>query len=336
MPTDLDIERLNAWFVSEKRDFPWRKAISSYGVWISEVMLQQTRAEVVAPYFERWMAEFPTVQAVAEAPLEVVMKAWEGLGYYSRARAVHAAARMMVERHGGELPRERHLLEELDGFGPYTVGAVLSFAFHQREAAIDGNVRRVVCRYFGMRVATPEVLREKTEQFLAGDEPWVTMEALIELGARMCGRTPRCSACPLQGGCHAYSSGDFAFPTPPEKREKVKLLYREVEVVIHGGALLLRREDGDLVMKGLYEFPYVERGKESPWKGPREKIRDLPEVTHTFTKYRAVLFPAVWRAVDKEAPQGYSWIPYAEVRGLPFSSGHRKILGELRDEDFTH
>src|ERR1700722_10190653 len=180
----FDIDSLKDWFVREKRDLPWRENPSPYAVWISEVMLQQTQASVVIPYFERWMARFPTVAVLAEASQGEVIKMWEGLGYYSRVRHLHQAAKDLMYRYAGDLPRTREGLEGIKGIGPYTRGAILSFAFHQKAAAVDGNVLRVLARYFAIEEEIEKAkksITELTESILPEEEPWIVMEGLIEL-----------------------------------------------------------------------------------------------------------------------------------------------------------
>jgi A/G-specific DNA glycosylase len=207
-----EISQLHEWFEANQRDFPWRVQKTPYRVLVSEIMLQQTRATVVVPYFEKWMEMFPTVQALAEAPLEQVIKAWEGLGYYSRARRLHAAAIYLVLKFGGSLPETKEDLASIPGLGPYTVGALLSFAFQKRAPAVDGNVARVLARYFlieeNIQKATAKrKLEQLAEKFLDEKKPWVTAEALIELGASICSRKPQCEVCPLQQSCLGRQSG---------------------------------------------------------------------------------------------------------------------------------
>jgi A/G-specific adenine glycosylase len=201
---------LNTWFEENRRAFPWREDPTPYSVWVSEVMLQQTRASVVVPYFERWMITFPSVAALAVAPIEQVIKMWEGLGYYSRARNLHRGAQQIVDDFGGVIPSTKEELLKIRGLGPYTVAAILSFGFKQRAAAVDGNVLRVITRYAWIdqdiqKVATKRVVAEFVESFLDEKQPWVTSEALIELGATICTPAPRCALCPIQSGCAAYS-----------------------------------------------------------------------------------------------------------------------------------
>ena len=184
------------WFEANKRVFPWREHPTPYRVWISEVMLQQTRAQVVVSYFDRWMKRFPNVEALAAAPIEEVIKIWEGLGYYSRARNLHKGAQEIVRKHGGRIPNTREALLELPGLGPYTAGAILSFGFHQRATAVDGNVLRVLSRFGWIaedigKIAARRKIEALAESLLDEKKPWVSAEALIELGATICLPQPR-------------------------------------------------------------------------------------------------------------------------------------------------
>ena len=194
-------EIVQHWFLQSQRSFPWREDRSPYSVWISEVMLQQTQARVVIDYYQRWMKKFPDIEHLARAPLEEVIKQWEGLGYYVRARNLHKAAQYLVEHHQGIFPSSRELLEKIPGIGPYTVGAILSFAFHQKAAAVDGNVIRVLTRLFAMQEEVQTQSSKKwlwkcAENLLPEKEPWILVEGLIELGATVCTLKPKCSQCP--------------------------------------------------------------------------------------------------------------------------------------------
>jgi len=334
----MSLKFLKEWFEGEKRDFPWRKEHTPYRVWVSEVMLQQTRASVVVPYFERWMARFPTVEVLAKAPLDEVIKLWEGLGYYSRARSLHAGAQYLVEHHGGKLPDTAEELRQVKGIGPYTVGAILSFAFHKKAAAIDGNVSRVISRLFGIEEELETSLakgkiRQKVEELLPDTEPWVIMEALIELGAQVCTRNPGCSLCPMREECVGYLTGKADLLPRKKKRAKVTYLERTVPLICHDGAYLVQRHEGKEVMAGLYEFPYF--SKEEPWEaffpGLLTLANRFPDVKHTFTRYQVTLYPTLWEASTKEEVAGFSWKTLAELLALPFSSGHRQILTHLKE-----
>lgn len=339
----MPIEKLREWFAEHKREFPWREDKTPYAVWISEVMLQQTRADVVVPYFLRWMERFPDLLSLARAEEAEVVKLWEGLGYYARARRLHAAARYVQKLHGGELPSTQEALEKIPGFGPYTVGAVRSFAFLQRAAAVDGNVLRVLARFFALeediaRSATQAKLRQLAEELLPEKEPWMIAEALIELGALICKPKPKCQECPLQDSCRAWQLGkQEELPLKGKPLETLKLK-RRVFVLLCGERILLQQVQKGKVMEGLYEFPYLEI--DSKFQSDESVCMQLPlesivetasliasfdEVSHTFTRYQAKLFPSLWRLPEEIALAPYTWYTIPSLQELPFSAGHRRI-----------
>lgn len=344
--------RIESWFEENKRDFPWRENRTPYRVWISEVMLQQTRASVVIPYFLRWMELFPDVKSLYKAPIEQVIKAWEGLGYYSRARNLHAAATQIVETFGGEIPDTREALQSIRGFGPYTVGAILSFAFHKRAPAVDGNVLRVVSRYFCIeenvsKVSARKKIEEKVETLLDPRVPWVTAEALIELGATVCVQKPRCEICPLQKSCLGRKRG-IAETLPLKNAERIVVnLFRPVFIFEHNSSVLVRKGEAGKIMADLYEFPYVEVAKGSVTRKvvleEAEKIfgkyvaltQKLTLCKHTFTHYQAHLFPYWLKVQEAKQITGFEWVEISQLSRLPFSSGHRKILAEV-EKIYTH
>ncbi len=324
---NFPIDELKAWFLEVKRDFPWRENPSPYEVWVSEIMLQQTQASVVIPYFLHWMREFPDIESLAAAPIEKVIKAWEGLGYYSRARNMHEGAKYIVECFGGRVPGKEEELKKIKGLGPYTIGAILSFAFHKKKAAVDANVHRVISRYFLSEKRVPEL----TEGILPDREPHVVMEALIELGALVCKKRPECFVCPLKEKCLARAKEmTEMIPTPKDKKKTIVLL-RHIAILRFDKHVLVRKEKRGKVMADLYEFPYFEQKIDQSQLFGLNVVYggDLPKVTHTFTKYRAHLYPSIWQVKAGEPVDGYEWILWDELKKLPFSSGHRKILNSM-------
>ncbi len=332
----IELEGLKIWFENEKRDLPWRREITPYRVWVSEIMLQQTQAVVVIPYFEKWMACFPTIQALADAPFDQVVKLWEGLGYYARVRHLHEAAKWIVKEHQGNLPTTEEELAKVKGLGFYTIGAIRSFAFHQKAAAVDGNVARVLARLLLIEkeIDLPIVqkaLREKCFELLPDFEPWVLMEAFIELGAQICKKIPLCMKCPLQSECLAYQQGREGQLPRRKKKVSITLLHRTVAVIAYEGELLLKQEREKRVMQGLYEFPYFEGeevnvSREVPFA--LEFVKQLACVEHGFTRYRALLFPTVWKTKKRVELESFQWIKREQLEQLPFSAGHRQILKE--------
>lgn len=329
---------IKEWFLAHRRSLPWRDLPTPYRVWVSEVMLQQTQVAVVIPYFASWMEAFPTIEALAGAPLEKVLKIWEGLGYYSRARHLHEAAQFVVANYEGKLPSDPKKLTLIKGLGPYTQGAIRTFAFKQKAAAVDGNVLRVLSRFFAIEEPidlpkTRKQITELTEAFLPEKEPWLVSEGLIELGATVCKKTPLCSQCPLMKECLAFrhqKTGELPKRTP---RKKITSLQRYVAVINFNGKILVQKGKQGKVMADLYEFPYVEKKGELKSVFEAELNLDLEysypleEQKHTFTRYRVHLFPHVLRA--KEADKRFEWKEKETLSELPFSSGHRRVLNQF-------
>ncbi len=325
------MKELHDWFHQNRREFPWRVDPNPYRVWISEVMLQQTRASVVVEYFQRWMRLFPDVAALAEAPLEKVIKVWEGLGYYSRARNLHKGAKQIVERWNGVIPSNRKDLESIHGLGPYTVGAILSFGFKQRAAAVDGNVTRVLSRYFLIeenvsKWAVKQKIWTRAETLLDEKEPWITAEAFIELGATICTPKPKCCDCPLNKECRALSENKVEGLPIKNGEKETTHLHRTVVLIEAEGKILVKKGEAGKVMADLYEFPYFDRGKKIPFEIEAEVVEKLPTVTHTFTRYKAHLYPVRLKAKSICEIDGYEWVEEKRLAELPFSSGHRRIL----------
>jgi len=335
----IDLKPLKIWFRAHKRDLPWRNAPSSYQVWVSEVMLQQTQVKVVIPYYERWMKRFPNISSLASASLDEVIKLWEGLGYYSRARNLHEGARQVLEHFNGEIPHNFHDLARIKGLGPYTIGAILSFAFHQKIPAVDGNTQRVIARLYHLtddfsKSAASKKVWDLAETLLPEEEPWIINEALIELGATVCTRKPQCSVCPLRKSCQSYSQGDAASIPFKSRKTPVENLYRIVTVVHCQGKLLIQRGEKGNVMSDLHEFPYFPCGSEGA--APEEVlahldfrtqiIQSLPIVSHGFTRYQTTLYPFYLEAHTCSSVSNSQWIEIETLKSLAFSSGHRRIL----------
>lgn len=343
MKANLMPTKLAEWFSARKRSFPWRDNPTPYAVWVSEVMLQQTQAQVVVPYFNRFMEKFPSIEVLASAPLEEVIKLWEGLGYYSRARNLHQGAKMVLEKWGGELPSSDEELLSIKGLGFYTVGAIQSFAFKLKKPAVDGNVARVMSRYFALeeeinKAKTLKKLAQLTESFLPDKEPWVVTEGLIELGATVCKKTPLCEICPIASGCEAKRKGWETRLPLKKAATAITNLSRIVLIVQIKGKVLVRKVEEGKLMGGLHEFPYF--AEEEMGDNVEELLiekmglkgvlaRRLPSVQHSFTRYKAELKPH-WLIVEKgQAPEGYTLVSLQEAQKLPFSSGHKRVLSLL-------
>jgi A/G-specific adenine glycosylase len=270
------------WFARFQRDLPWRRSRDPYRIWVSEVMLQQTRVETVIPYYERWFAQFPTLMDLAGAPIDQVLKAWEGLGYYSRARNLHRAVQAVAAQYGGEVPDDEAAVRSLPGVGPYTAGAILSIAFNRAVPAVDGNVMRVLSRLFRigddiMKPATRESMDLLARGLIPEGQASAINQALMELGALICTPTsPKCLACPVAGFCTALQHGEAtAYPVkskakPPREIDLVAVL------VEHDGRLLIQRRPEEGLLGGLWVFPMVELQKgESHLQAVHRGMREL-------------------------------------------------------------
>jgi A/G-specific adenine glycosylase len=348
MKRQLDFLPLKAWFAAKKRDLPWRQTDDPYAIWISEIMLQQTQVIVVIPYFLSWMQRFPTIRHLASASLDEVIKAWEGLGYYSRARHLHESAQYLVKHFNGQLPSDEEELKKMKGLGPYTIGAILSFAFHQKKAAVDGNVIRVLTRYFGIKEdisksSTLNGLRQLAQDLLPDEESWVVNEALIELGATVCQRKARCSECPLQASCKSFQQGSVHLIPFKSHKVKTEYLYRSVAVIQSGHNFLVKRGQKGALMSDLYEFPYFAMTKETfSAEELRMRIEQhfalqvvqkhmLTEVSQGFTRYQVRLYPILFMCLQPQEIEGLEWLSYSTLKHLAFSSGHRRIFQQLDD-----
>ena len=263
--------RLLAWFQEARRDLPWRRTRDPYAIWVSEVMLQQTQVAAVIPYYERFMARFPTVESLATADLGEVLAMWQGLGYYGRARNLHAAARIVRDEMGGHLPREAEALRALPGIGEYIAAAVASTAFGVAEPAVDGNVIRVIARVFDVeqdptRAPARRLIREHAGALLRRDRPGLSNQALMELGAVICvTRNPLCPQCPINAYCAARAMG--IQDERPVRHPRGELPHRDLvaALIAHEGRLLLVRRVPRGLLGGLWELP---GGELRPGEGP--------------------------------------------------------------------
>lgn len=337
------IHDLLEWFATARRDLPWRRNRDAYAVWISESMLQQTRVEAVVPYFERFLTRFPTVRDLAAAPVEDVLAAWSGLGYYRRARALHAAAQAVVERHGGELPASRDELLDLPGVGPYTAGAVASIAYDRPEPLVDGNVARVLSRLFAID-SGPETaaFRDATWEHagllvadLGGRSAGEWNQALMELGALVCvPREPRCLACPVQTACAAHAQGRVDELPLAKRRSAAIDVELHVALVRDGERVLVTQRPAGGRMEALWELPTVEpsgerRIAEPEWPGGAASIvlgDELGSVAHSITRHRirARVFAGRWTGGDVRAPARFATA--VEIAGLGMTGLGAKVL----------
>lgn len=349
---------LLTWYRRTKRSLPWRETDDPYRIWLSEIMLQQTRVRTVRPYYERFLAAFPTVRGLAAAPLERVLKLWEGLGYYTRARHLHQAAQRIVRNDGGRFPRTAAEWRELPGVGPYTAAAIASIAFGAPAAALDGNVRRVMCRLFCIdapleAAATRRELERLAHALLDRRSPGDFNQALMELGARVCTpRNPRCPDCPVREHCAAGVAGVQADLPVRQRRTTARSVTLAAALVRRGPRLLLMKRCDDGPLTGLWGLPTAEvaDGRDAAKVLRRQLLQaagvnaavgpELAAVRHDFSHRR--LRVRVFECTVPTPPAGPDrvgrarWVTPAKLRRLPLSTLDRKLLAAVGELPAPH
>jgi len=336
-PSDTKPERGRAlagalvrWFRASNRDLPWRRTRDPYAIWVSEIMLQQTRVEAVVPYYDRFVQRFPTVHALADAPLDDVLHAWSGLGYYRRARQLHAAAAAVVRDHAGALPSDDDALRALPGIGRYTAGAIRSIAFGHAAPIVDGNVARVLSRLFALKGGPGETSWEKrlwtlAAQLVPAADPSAFNQGLMELGATVClPRAPRCDACPLAKFCKAFALGRSESFPPPKPRAKALRVNLTAVVRTRAGAILMRQRGADEHNAGMWEVAL--RDPE-----PVDADKAVATIRHAIlsSDYRIAVVPR--RVVAGKAPRGQCWVGPEERKRLALTTITKKVLKALGD-----
>lgn len=331
------------WYEQEKRNLPWRYNRDPYRIWISEIMLQQTRVDTVIDYFYRFMEWFPTIEELATAPEEKLLKAWEGLGYYSRARNIQAAAKQIMSEFDGKMPQTPEEISSLKGIGPYTTGAIASIAFGLPEPAVDGNVMRVVSRLFCIeadiaKASSRKIFDEAMRKIIDETYPGEFNQAMMDLGSAICTPTsPKCEACPIQAFCLANKRGiQTSFPVKTKKAKPKNVYYISAALQNHSGAYYFEERDSQKLLANMWTFPMVEVTQEEyerlkkEWEAKQEvdlfddlvaedgkelpfekqelfiwQTRHLGEVTHVFShlKWHVLLF---YGRATEEAEQEFT------------------------------
>lgn len=344
---------LLAWYRRTGRSLPWRLDSKPYPIWISEIMLQQTRVETVLGYYSRWMERFPTLTSLAEADLEEVLRVWEGLGYYSRARNLHQAARLVESRWGGALPADAKSLRSLPGIGQYTAGAIASIAFGRDEPAVDGNAARVLARYFEVEeeIDTPggrKRVWDLARRALPSGKASEFNQALMDLGARICtSRRPDCPNCPIRAGCKAARHArqtELPHRRPRRQRPEITVTAAVIE---RSGRLLIARRPLKGLLGGLWEFP---GGKLEPGEGLknclkrelREEIgvsiqvgEELGKYRHAYTHYKVILHAFRCSLAVSARPRSigvadWRWVKASDLSRFPMGKIDRQIASSLQ------
>lgn len=348
---------LLAWYNRSKRDLPWRRHRNPYYIWVSEIMLQQTRVDTVIPYFHRFIDKFPTVEALADAPEEDVLKCWEGLGYYSRARNLQSAAREVKEQYGGEVPADRKAVSDLKGVGPYTTGAILSIAYNQPEPAVDGNVMRVLSRYF---LIEEDIMKGSTRAFMEGlvvelipeGEASNFNQALMELGALVCTpKSPQCLTCPVMEHCAGRIAGMEESLPVKTKAKPPRPEYRSVALVEGVGAekgkILIRQRPSEGLLARMWELPHDLAPQQAALAGAddseqmdmlrgmlhEEGISAVPDhflmsAEHTFSHihWNLRVYQCTAASSGSLLPAHYQYIEAKDMEGLAFPKVFLTIL----------
>ncbi len=326
---------LLAWYDRHARDLPWRREQDPYRIWLSEVMLQQTRANTVIPYYTRFLEAYPTVEALSAAPEEKVLKLWEGLGYYARARNFLQAAREVQTRYGSRVPSDPRAFRDLPGVGDYIAAAVLSIAYQVPLAAVDGNIKRVLSRLYcleenSLETSLKKEIQSRADTLLDPERPGDFNQALMDLGASTCTpRRPVCSPCPLVSFCLAYRRGKTLEIPPKKKQIPLPRVNITAVVIQRGDRCLVRQRPRAGLLGGLWEFPTF-----SPGVLEKEEVMlqdKIAELQHTFshllwhvTVYRGELH-GTWSAV-----QPWRWATAEELASLPFPAVYHRLVEQVR------
>ena len=341
LPTALS-DNLLRWYKTAGRDLPWRKTKDPYAIWVSEIMLQQTQVATVIRYYHRFLDTFPTVQALSRAPLNHVLKVWEGMGYYARARSLLLAAQTVVEQCGGRIPVSHQELWSLPGIGRSTAGAILNIAHLQRHPILDGNVKRILIRYFCIQAnpkekKTDETLWQLAEQILPLSRIDIFTQAIMDLGALIClPKTPKCSLCPVQSGCHAYQKGmQNKLPLRPAPK-KVPHFDHVAAVLQNGNKVLIKKRPENGLLGGLWEFPggRVTNGRDfnkiiEKEIGRKVTLTSWFDMKHAFTHFtmRLHLFRGKIRKINM--PHTFQWVMIDQLFQYPFPAAHKKVALKL-------
>ncbi len=346
-------KNLLAWFSKNKRPMPWRSQKSPYRTFISEVMLQQTQIKTVIPYFERWMKVFPDIESLAAAPIDKVLKLWEGLGYYTRARNLHKAAQMICEKHGGKIPSDFDSLFALPGIGRYTAGAIASIGFEKRVPLVDGNVARVLSRLFNIK---KDILKPETQKFLyeiAGQlvpekSPGDFNQALMELGSLICiPAMPNCTACPVSSVCSAYKKGNQESLPIKSKALQKKEVRIAAAFILNDGKILVRKRPAKGIWGGLWEVPsitspvknsfreLIERYIHNEYKMKAAPIASIEPITHHLTHLKMTISPFVFKTNQGHVNSGSRWVSRSGITKLSFPVPYQSLL-KTTFEQYAH
>jgi A/G-specific adenine glycosylase len=353
MDSALFRRRLLFWFHKEKRSLPWRKTKDPYRILVSEMMLQQTPVTKVIPYYEKWLKAFPDIKSLAGAKIDYVLRMWQGLGYYSRARNIHKAARLIVNEHRGKLPQDYGSLKALPGIGAYTAGAVMSIAFNKRYTAVDTNIKRVMARIQCLDIsrsgADSGLVARRLEKLISRKEPGDFNQAMMELGALVCRKqNPSCLACPLKVFCRACKKGVQEI-LPSTLKKKYVEVTAAVALINKNGRYLIQQRPSSGLLAGLWEFPGGKKDKNESIEscllremeeetGCKAEIKQfLLKVRHYYTRFRVTLHVySVVLSGNLKIRAKHRWVTLDDMNKYTFPSGSVKIVDFLKTEKRNH
>jgi A/G-specific adenine glycosylase len=346
--------KILTWFRKNKRQLPWRGEKNWYYIWISEVMLQQTQVETVIPYYQKFIKKFSTVEFLANASQEEVLKVWEGLGYYTRARNIHRAAKIIVEKHNSTLPPVREELLTIPGFGTYTTAAVLSLVFNQPYAVVDGNVIRVISRLYAIDedIRNPKTrhrIQALMDSLLPSNNPGEFNEAMMELGATICTpKSPSCLRCPLTKTCIAYKKNKMNILPYKSKKERIPTRYSLACIIHQQGHILLVKRPQHEMLAGLWEFPVLRlangiRHSKMDMTTIRHQFniktvlkRSWPAINHSYSHFHLKLYSKLFEATSSDFKSDfynyYQWLGIDKIRNLPLHKAMWKVFTMVETE----
>lgn len=340
-------EDLLKWFKENKREMPWRESYDPYHVWLSEIMLQQTQVVTVIPYFKRYIEKYPTLEALANASETEVLKLWEGLGYYSRARRLISCAQEVMEEHNGQMPMDYNALLKLPGIGPYTAGAILSIAYNKPYPAVDGNVKRVFSRYYNVQVPINDPKQHKVFDKLVSDvlpaDARNFNQGLMELGALICKpASPLCEQCPIYKNCEAYNNNlQQLLPLYNKKPDKQKKIW-SVALIQNEDTLLLEFRDQETLLGQMWGVPSLEidsanhseevlKNHMKTYGVDCDTLEYIGQVKHVFTHQIWEMGIFYGRVSSPQTLEKGEWQPIKELEKLTIGTGYRKVLKLLKE-----
>ncbi|MBN1932441.1 MAG: A/G-specific adenine glycosylase [Desulfobacterales bacterium] len=347
--------QLIKWYLEDHRQLPWRETDDPYKIWVSEVMLQQTQVKTVVPYYIKFLYEFPNLQSLAEANLQTVLKVWEGMGYYARARNLHQAAKTVLNEYAGKIPDNIKLFRKLPGVGEYIAAAVLSIAFHQPYYVVDGNVKRVLARLFKIdapvnKTASFKIFKDFADKLIDTSNPGIFNQAIMELGAIVCKpKNPECNQCPVHSACKAHQNGKTAQYPKRLSAKKIPEYYIAVGIVHKNNKVLITRRKSDGLLGGLWEFPggKVMEGEPANQACIREIKEEanlqveinyyLTRIKHAYTHFKIIMdvFDCNYISgrVRLKGPVDHAWVTIQKIDDYPFPKANHKFIPLLKKSE---